>query len=591
MSKETASSRLSKEASLVIYRRLLTYLKPLWPAAIISIVGFAMFASTNFWFVDLTGQLVDTIEVAREISTSERLRIPLLLVLLAATRGVGGYLGGYSMAYIANTVVHRIRSQLLERFLQLPINFYDRSEIGKLMSTVTYNVIQIASAVSDSLKVLLQQGLTVIGLLGYMFYQSWQLTLIFIAALPLIAALINYASKLFRKYSHRIQSSIGDVTHNLSETIKGMRVIKSFGAEKQALDNFTEASARNRRQSLKLESVSNISTPVIQVVVTISLAIMVWLVLSPQMIGSLSTGDLASFIIAAGMLSTPIRQLTQVNSAIQRGLAAASSIFELLDEDIEANNGTYESKRVEGRVIFKDLSFRYNAASRDVLSDINFTANPGEVTAIVGKSGSGKTSLVNLIPRFYEVGQGQILIDDVPNTDYTLNNLRQQIALVSQQVILFNSSIRDNVAYGELADKSEADIMAALKSAHALEFIEKLPQGLDTVVGDDATLLSGGQRQRIAIARALLKDAPILILDEATSALDSESEQHIQAALETLMQGRTTFVIAHRLSTIEKADQILVMQDGEIVESGKHDELMGLNQYYAKLHKKQFVTA
>lgn len=585
------TSKLSKEDSLAIYRRLLSYLKPLWPVAIVSIVGFAMFASTNFWFVDLTGQLVDTIDVAREIDFNERLRIPLLLVLLAATRGIGGYLGGYSMAYIANTVVHHIRSQLLERFLQLPVKFYDRSEIGKLMSTVTYNVIQIASAVSDSLKVLLQQGLTVIGLLGYMFYQSWQLTLIFIAALPLIAALISYASKLFRKYSHRIQSSIGDVTHILSETIKGMRVIRSFGAEKQALDNFTEASARNRQQSLKLESVSNISTPLIQVVVTISLAIMVWLVLSPQMIGDLSTGDLASFIIAAGMLSTPIRQLTQVNSAIQRGLAAASSIFDLLDEDIEANDGTHESTRVSGKLEFKDLSFRYQEGGKDVLSGINFATSPGQVTAIVGKSGSGKSTLVNLIPRFYEVSEGQILIDGIANTDFTLNNLRQQIALVSQQVILFNSSIRKNVAYGELAGKSEEEIMSALKSAHALEFIEQLPQGLDTIVGDDATLLSGGQRQRLAIARALLKDAPILILDEATSALDSESEQHIQAALETLMQGRTTFVIAHRLSTIEKADQILVMQEGEIVESGKHAELMMLDKHYAKLHKKQFASS
>ncbi len=459
------------------------------------------------------------------------------------------------------------------------------------MSTVTYNVIQIASAVSDSLKVLLQQGLTVIGLLGYMFYQSWQLTLIFIAIMPLIAALINYASRLFRKYSHRIQSSIGDVTHILSETIKGMRVIRSFGAEKQALNNFSEASARNRQQSLKLESVSNISTPLIQVVVTISLAIMVWLVLSPQMIGNLSTGDLASFIIAAGMLSTPIRQLTQVNSAIQRGLAAASSIFELLDEDVEANDGVYESKRVSGKVTFKDLSFSYENNGKDVLSGIDFETSPGQVTAIVGKSGSGKSTLVNLIPRFYEVSKGQILIDDVANTDFTLNNLRQQIALVSQQVILFNSSIRENVAYGELADKSDGEMMSALKALMLLEFIEQLPQGLDTIVGDDATMLSGGQRQRLAIARALLKDAPILILDEATSALDSESEQHIQAALETLMQGRTTFVIAHRLSTIEKADQILVMQEGEIVECGKHHELMALDQYYAKLHKKQFAPS
>ncbi len=577
--------------SLALYGRLLSYLKPLWPVAIITIIGFTMFASTNAWFAYLTGQLVDTIEQARDMDAVERMRIPLLLVLLAATRGFGGYLGGYSMAYIANSVVHRLRTQLLERFLLLPISFYDRSEIGKLMSTVTFNVQQITAAVSDALKVLFQQGLTVIGLLGYMFYQSWQLTLIFMAVSPLIIVVVNYASKLFRMHSHRIQSSMGDVTHIVSETIKGMRVIRSFRAEKQALDNFTEASARNRKQILKLESVSNISTPVVQVVVTIALAFLVWLTLSPQVLGDLSTGDLASLIIAAGMLSTPIRQLTQVNASIQRGLAAAQSIFALLDEETEANQGSYETERVKGKVSFKNLSFRYTSRSPEVLQNINFEVSPGQTIAIVGKSGSGKSTLVNLIPRFYDIKQGAILIDDVPNTDFTLANLRKHIALVSQQVTLFNSSVRANVAYGELQDKSEDEILTALKNAHALEFIQQLSDGIDTRVGDDATLLSGGQRQRIAIARALLKDAPILILDEATSALDTESERHIQAALDTLMQGRTTFVIAHRLSTIENADQILVMQEGEIVESGRHKDLLALDQHYAKLHKKQFAES
>ncbi len=585
------SQNISKADSVALYGRLLTYLKPLWPVAIITVIGFIMFASTNAWFAYLTGQLVDTIELAKEMTATERLRIPFLLVLLAATRGFGGYLGGYSMAYIANTIVHRIRSQLLERFLQLPISFYDRSAIGKLMSTVTYNVQQITSAVTDSLKILFQQGLTVIGLVGYMFYQNWQLTLIFMAITPVISVVVNYASKLFRKHSEKIQFSMGDVTHILSETIKGMRVIRSFGAEKQALDNFTEASARNRSQNLKYESVSNISTPIVQVVVTMALAFLVWLALSPQVLGGLSTGDLASFIIAAGMLSTPIRQLTQVNASIQRGLAAAKSIFDLLDEKTEPDTGHYQVERVAGKVNFSNLSFRYSEKGENILKNIDFEVSPGQTIAIVGQSGSGKSTLVNLIPRFYEIKEGAILIDDKPNTEFTLKSLRRQTALVSQQVTLFNSSIRDNVAYGELAGKSETEIIDALKSAHAFDFIQQLPEGINTRVGDDATLLSGGQRQRLAIARALLKDAPILILDEATSALDSESEQHIQAALETLMQGRTTFVIAHRLSTIEKADHILVMQAGEIVESGTHSELLALQQNYAKLHKKQFSNS
>jgi subfamily B ATP-binding cassette protein MsbA len=502
---------------------------------------------------------------------------------------VGGFLGSYFMSLLAFRIVHRIRCQIMEAFLRLPLSFHERQASGHMLSTVTFNVSQISAAVSDALAVMLREGITVVVIVCYLLYLNWQLTLIFVSITPLISGVVVYASRRFRKHSHRIQNSMGDVTQILGETLKGLKVIRTFGAEKQISERFVASSARNTQQNLKLSITAAISAPVVQTLVAAALSFLIWLAMAPDALATITAGEFAAFITAAGSLLKPVRQTSKVNVDIQKGLAAASSIFTLLDTPPEVDAGTVTAARVKGRVEFRNVSFAYSDTGEAVISNLGFVCEPGKTIAIVGKSGSGKTTLVNLIPRFYELQTGEILLDDIPNTEYTLRNLRQQIALVGQQVVLFNGTIADNIAYGELAQATEPQILQALERANALEFINELPKGLQTIVGDDGLLLSGGQRQRLAIARALLKDAPILILDEATSALDSASERYIQAALERLMEGRTTFVIAHRLSTVEKADVILVMDKGRIVESGTHQILLAQNGLYARLYRMQFA--
>ena len=578
-------------SSMALYRRLMGYLRSLWGVFFLSIIGYIMYAASNAWFADILRQLVDLIDNVDGISASERLKIPLLVIATVALRGLGGFLGSYFMAYIANDVIHSMRCQLLGRFLQLPTHYFDKTSSGHLLSTVTYNITQVNAAVSQSLAIMIREGLTIIALFIYLLYINWQLTLLFVAVSPIISLLVLYASKKFRKHSRRMQISMGDVTQSLAETFKGLKVIRSFGAEQQVSERFEAASERNRRQNLKMASLTAISTPVIQVVVSSALAMLIWLAMAPAALASISSGEFVAFITAAGLMLKPIRQLSRVNAAIQRGLAAAQSVFELMDQPTESNRGSHQVQRVKGDIEFRQIHFTYPDTTEEVLKDINFHCPAGGSVAIVGRSGSGKTTLVNLLPRFYDPGSGQILIDGLSHTDYELNNLRAQIALVSQQVVLFNGSIRDNVAYGDLANHNEAEIIAALENANAMEFVSQLPEGIHTLVGDDGLMLSGGQRQRIAIARALLKDAPILILDEATSALDTESERYIQQALETLMTGRTTFIIAHRLSTIENADHILVMDRGQIVEQGRHAQLLTQGGAYARLHQVNFSEA
>jgi subfamily B ATP-binding cassette protein MsbA len=456
---------------------------------------------------------------------------------------------------------------------------------------VTFNVQQVTEAGTKAIKTLLQQGSLVIGLLGYLFYINWKLTLFFIAVMPFIAFLVSIVSQRFRIISKRIQSAMGDVTQVTQEVVNGHQEVRMFGAEAVEQSRMAYASHSNRRQNMKMAFTEGLSNPLVMMIVSLAFAAITAFMLSPSILSSMTAGSFITFLVASGMLVKPIRQLTEINSAIQRGIAAAQSIFEVLDADSEIDAGSIEVRSAKGQFEFCDLSFSYQGSDKQVLSDINFTVDAGQTVALVGSSGSGKSSLVNLIPRFYNLEQGSILLDGNNINEYSLSSLRQQIAIVSQKVTLFNGSIFSNIAYGDLAGKSADQVKAAAKMANADKFIDGLPDGYDTLIGDDGVMLSGGQRQRIAIARAILKDAPILILDEATSALDTDSERYIQAALDGLIKDRTTFVIAHRLSTVEKADRILVMESGRIIEQGSHSELLATGGRYAQLYNHEFDSA
>ncbi|AQZ94824.1 lipid A export permease/ATP-binding protein MsbA [Halopseudomonas phragmitis] len=576
-------------SSARIYLRLLGYVKTYWVAFAISILGFTIFASSQPAMAWMLKYFVDGLtegDSAQFLGVPLLWGFPLFIIAVAFYQGVGSYLGNYFLAKVSLSVVHDLRTNLFNNLLTLPNRYLDNHNSGHLVSRITFNTTMVTGAATDAIKVVFREGMTVIFLFGYLLWMNWKLTLVLMAILPVIGLMVTSASKKFRKQSKKIQTAMGDVTHVSSETITGYRVVRSFGGEEYERERFNTASEANRDRGLKMTRTGAVFTPSLQLVTYSAMAVVMFLVLFLR--GDATAGDLVSYITAAGLLPKPIRQLSEVSANIQKGIAAAENIFEQLDEEPEVDHGTVERERVEGRVEVRNLSFSYPGTDKQVLEDINFTVEPGQMVALVGRSGSGKSTLASLIPRFYHHAAGKILIDGVDVEDYRLRNLRKHIALVTQHVTLFNDSIARNIAYGDLADAPREAIEAAAEAAYASEFIAKLPKGLDTLVGENGVLLSGGQRQRLAIARALLKDAPILILDEATSALDTESERHIQAALDRVMQGRTTLVIAHRLSTIEKADVIMVMDQGRIVEQGSHAELLARNGYYARLHSMQF---
>ncbi|OUS40464.1 lipid A export permease/ATP-binding protein MsbA [Oleispira antarctica] len=568
-----------------LYGRLLTYVKPFIGSFLVAILGFLIFASAAPLMAWMMGEVTEVLANPKPAGAHF---VVFVLVGIFIYRGIGTFLGKYFIARVGRGVVHSLRTVLFNHMLTLPSNYYDGESTGRLISRVIFDVDQVAGAATKALTTLVQDGLTVIFLMGYLIYLDWTLTLVFLALAPIIGGLVSLASKFFRKYSKRIQLSVGNVTQVTNETIGAYREVRTFGGQKFERERFHDASEYNREQSLKFSLTNAINVPLNQQIIALGLGFMVYLMFERVLNNTMGAGEFMTFITAASLIAKPLRSLTDINSVIQKGLVGAESIFTVLDTEGEKDRGQFELERAQGAVSIKDLSFKYPTSESWVLKSLNAEAEVGKTYALVGRSGSGKTTLMSLLPRFYQAQQGSISLDGHKTEDLTLASLRRNVSIVSQQVTLFNCSVLENIAYGELKDKSREDVITAAKAAHADEFISQMTEGYDTVIGDNGVLLSGGQRQRIAIARAILKDSPVLILDEATSALDTQSERHIQSAMEEVMKGRTTFVIAHRLSTIESADQIWVMEQGEIVERGAHSELLSANGAYAKLHAMQF---
>jgi subfamily B ATP-binding cassette protein MsbA len=579
-------ANLSDETTWQTFKRLWTYIRLYKVGLGVASIALVINALTDTYMVSLLKPLLD--EGFGSAESDFLKTLPFIILGLMFIRGLSGFISSYCLSWVSGNVVMLLRRKVFNHFMHMPVSFFDQESTGGLLSRITYDSEQVAGATSRALVSIVREGASILGLLGLMFWNSWQLSLVLIVVAPIVALSISIVSKRFRKISKNMQNAMGNVTSSAEQMLKGHKVVLSYGGHAIEKKRFEDVSNRMRQQTMKLVSAQSIADPVIQMIASLALFTVLFLASVDSIREQLTPGTFTVVFSAMFGLMRPLRALTSVTSEFQKGMAASQTLFDLIDMETEKDSGPYHTDRVQGDVQVNDVCFTYQGKEKSALSHISFSIPRGKTVALVGRSGSGKSTIANLFSRFYDIDSGAILLDGYDIRDYQLANLRQHFALVSQHVYLFNDTIANNIAYAAEGRYTREQIEEAARLAHAMEFIQNMPDGLDTMIGENGASLSGGQRQRIAIARALLRDAPILILDEATSALDTESERAIQAALETLQKNKTVLVIAHRLSTIEGADEILVVDDGQIVERGNHNMLLKNDGPYAQLHQIQF---